>query len=94
VLKNFGISNIETEATYMVVQTSEKEVNLLARKIEEDLQSGRMPDLSGMNLEDAIYLLERYGIQVKVSGSGGVVKQSIKMGGQVKRGSVIKLELA
>jgi cell division protein FtsI (penicillin-binding protein 3) len=78
----------------MIAQTSEKEVELMASKIEEDLQSGIMPDLSGINLEDALYLLERYGIQVKVSGSGGVVKQSIKMGEQVKRGSVIKLELA
>ena len=38
--------------------------------------------------------LERYGVQVKVSGSGGVVKQSIITGEAVIRGSVIKLELA
>ncbi|MEC9209487.1 MAG: penicillin-binding protein [Bacteroidota bacterium] len=81
VLKSLGISN---------KQPSE----LLANKIEDDLQSGKMPNLIGMNLEDAIYLLERYGLHVKVSGSGGVVKQSIITGETVIRGSVIKLELA
>ena len=53
-----------------------------------------MPDLSGLNLKDALYLLESYGIQVKITGSGGVVNQSIKIGEYFKKGSVIKLELA
>jgi cell division protein FtsI (penicillin-binding protein 3) len=94
VLKNLGISHKSTEATYIVAQTLEKEVKLMASKIEEDLQSGIMPDLIGINLEDALYLLERYGLQVIFSGSGGVVKQSIETGKQVRRGNVIKLELA
>jgi cell division protein FtsI (penicillin-binding protein 3) len=94
VLKNLGISHKSTEATYIVAQTLEKEVKLMASKIEEDLQSGIMPDLIGINLEDALYLLERHGLQVIFSGSGGVVKQSIETGKQVRRGNVIKLELA
>ena len=94
VLKNLGISTKQTKATYMVAQTLENEVKLMASKIEDDLQSERMPDLSGINLEDVLYLLERYGIKVKISGSGGVVKQSIEKGEQVRRGNVIKLELA
>ena len=94
VLNNLGISNKQTKLAYMIAQTSEKEVTLLPSNIEEKLQSGIMPDLYGINLKDAIYLLERYGIQVTISGCGGVINQSIKMGEQVRRGSVVKLELA
>ena len=47
-----------------------------------------------MNLQDALYFLEKYGVQVEVSGSGAVVRQSIKMGVYIRKGSVIKLELA
>jgi beta-lactam-binding protein with PASTA domain len=52
-----------------------------------------MPDLRGLNLKDALYLLENY-VQVQVIGSGGVIKQSIKTGDKFIMGSVIKLELA
>jgi cell division protein FtsI (penicillin-binding protein 3) len=94
VLKNLSASNKQTKAVYTLSQTTEKEVKLLVNKIEKDLQRGIMPDLSGLNLKDALYLLESYGIQVKVTGSGGVVNQSIKIGEYFKKGSVIKLELA
>ena len=40
-----------------------------------------------------LYLLEKHGVRVEVSGSGGVVKQSIKIGKSFSIGSVIKLEL-
>ena len=53
-----------------------------------------MPNLSGINLQDAIYLLESYGLKVVCVGSGAVVNQSIKKGELFKKGSVIKLELA
>ena len=94
VLGALGIPNSQTEAAYMVAKYGKKEVEFMQSKIEEDLQHGIMPDLTGINLEDAIYLLERYHIRVKVIGSGGVVRQSIRVGKQVGRGSVVKLELA
>ena len=78
----------------MVSQTSKSEVKLMVRKIEEDLQRGKMPNLKGMNLKDAVYLLETYGLNVSVEGSGSVVNQSIKKGVKFKKGNVIKLELA
>jgi len=39
-------------------------------------------------------LLETYGLNVSVEGSGSVVNQSIKKGVKFKKGNVIKLELA
>ena len=94
VLSQLNIDCKTTVAAYMISQTTKSSVNLLVRKVEEDLQSGIMPSLKGMNLQDAVYLLETYGFSVVTSGSGGIVKQSIKKGESIKKGSVIKLELA
>ncbi len=94
VLKSLGISNNQKGGDYVIAKTSEKTIKLLASQVENDLQNNRMPDLRGMNLQDVLYLLERHGVEVKVSGSGGVIKQSIKIGEQLRKGSVIKLELA
>ena len=74
--------------------TLQKEIELIEIKIDEDLKKGVMPDLRGINLEDALYLLGINGIKVKVSGSGIVVKQSIEIGESILIGSIIKLELA
>lgn len=94
VLKSLGISNNQNGGNYVIAKTSEKVIKLLSSQVENDLQNNRMPDLRGMNLQDVLYLLERHGVEVKVSGSGGVIKQSIKIGEQLRKGSVIKLELA
>ena len=94
VLSQLNIDCETTDAAYMISQTTKSSVNLLVRKVEEDLQNGRMPSLKGMNLQDAVYLLETYGFSVVTTGSGGIVKQSIKKGESIKKGSVIKLDLA
>jgi cell division protein FtsI (penicillin-binding protein 3) len=73
---------------------SSKDFDLYVRKLEDNLQSGVMPDLSGMSLEDVLFFLERYGIEVQFSGFGGVVKQSILSGEKFKKGNIIKLELS
>ena len=52
-----------------------------------------MPDLRGMGIQDAIYLLETYGLIVKCLGNGSIQTQSIKKGESFKKGAVIKLEL-
>ena len=52
-----------------------------------------MPDLRGMNLQDALYLLESYGLNVKCNGNGSIKDQSIKKGELFKKGTVINLEL-
>ena len=43
-----------------------------------DTDSNLVPDVVGMGLDDAIYLLEKSGLVVEVVGCGKVVKQSLK----------------
>ena len=94
VLEEFEINTTSTDEAWMVAKTLKNEVLLEVRKVDRDLQNGNMPDLSGMGIQDAIYLLETYGLIVKFIGSGSIKNQSIKKGEGFKKGSVIKLELA
>ena len=94
VLANFDVDRIVTGDLWMVASTTKKHVSLEVRKVERDLSNGNMPDLKGMGLQDAIYLLESYGLIVEIKGSGAVQYQSISKGKKFFEGSVIKLELA
>lgn len=52
-----------------------------------------MPDLIGLSLSDAVYILERSGIRVNISGRGKVVGQSVPAGKEIRKGTTIKLFL-
>jgi cell division protein FtsI (penicillin-binding protein 3) len=53
-----------------------------------------VPNVVGMGLSDAIYLLESYGLVVQPIGRGKVCKQSIKAGLKLERGQKIIIELS
>jgi cell division protein FtsI (penicillin-binding protein 3) len=55
---------------------------------------GMMPDVNGMGLKDAVYLLEKEGLQVQVKGKGRVQQQSVAPGNRVMRGQTIVLQLS
>jgi cell division protein FtsI (penicillin-binding protein 3) len=52
-----------------------------------------VPDVTGMTLRDAIYLLENSGLRVSFEGKGKVLKQSLTPGGRVGRGNTIFIRL-
>ena len=52
-----------------------------------------IPNVKGMGLRDALYLLENSGLKVGVSGSGTVSKQSLEPGQRVRKGSYIGIVL-
>ncbi|MEI8086955.1 MAG: penicillin-binding protein [Paludibacter sp.] len=51
-----------------------------------------VPDLLGMGAKDAIYLVEKMGLNVQVQGRGKVIAQSIKAGYAAPKGSPITLK--
>ena len=53
-----------------------------------------VPDVRGMTLRDAIYVLENLGLEVEVSGRGRVSTQSMTPGGKITKGSTIKLQMS
>jgi cell division protein FtsI (penicillin-binding protein 3) len=57
------------------------------------IQDGLIPDVRGMSLRDAVYLLENAGLRVKYSGKGRVLRQSPVHGSRYFEGTVVSLEM-
>ena len=53
-----------------------------------------MPNVRGMGLKDALYLLESMGVKVAVSGKGKINNQSIAPGTALAKGVTVMLELS
>jgi len=53
-----------------------------------------MPNVKGMGLKDALYLLENMGLKVAVKGRGKIIAQSILPGTGLAKGITVTLELA
>jgi cell division protein FtsI (penicillin-binding protein 3) len=54
----------------------------------------KIPNVIGMGLNDALFLLEDHGLQVKVKGSGFVRNQSINPGNTIIKGQLITIDLS
>jgi cell division protein FtsI (penicillin-binding protein 3) len=57
------------------------------------LQNGLIPDVRGMSLRDAIFILENSGIRVSYNGKGRVLRQSPEHGARYYDGTVVSLEM-
>ncbi|KAA2240557.1 transpeptidase family protein [Chitinophaga agrisoli] len=55
---------------------------------------GAVPDVTGMGLKDALYLLENAGLRVEIRGAGKVTSQSIPGGTRIARDQKIVIELS
>jgi cell division protein FtsI (penicillin-binding protein 3) len=90
VYKAFGFKPLFASKSeyYNVVATSAGDVFQ-----ESTEQKGVMPNVAGMGLKDALYLIGNAGIKAKVNGIGKVVSQSIQAGTKVGRGAGVQIIL-
>jgi cell division protein FtsI (penicillin-binding protein 3) len=58
-----------------------------------DMEQKRVPDVRGMLLDDAIFLLENKGLKVSFYGKGKIAGQSLSAGSKIVKGSYIQLVL-
>jgi cell division protein FtsI (penicillin-binding protein 3) len=61
--------------------------------LERAIKPGMVPNVVGMGLRDAMYLLESCGLQVRANGTGTVRRQSIPPGTRANTYSAITIEL-
>jgi cell division protein FtsI (penicillin-binding protein 3) len=54
---------------------------------------GIMPNVGGMGLKDAMYLIGNAGLKARVKGSGKVTSQSIQPGSKIGKGLMVELQL-
>jgi len=71
------------------VSTGETDVKVYKKRIPEIY----VPDVTGMSIRDALYILENKGMNVRFTGSGVVKTQSIVPGEKIIKGNKIILEL-
>lgn len=91
IYQSIGVpSKVHNEADFVVAITGKENVELYGRKYSKHM----IPNVQGMDVKDAIHLLENLGVGVEVSGKGTVKKQSIPSGRIIEKGMTIKLELA
>lgn len=72
------------------------EVSISGKKAQvktQTIASNQMPDVRGMGLKDAIYILENQGIRVKILGRGVVKSQSVPAGFPIKKNMQVIIEL-
>ena len=79
----------EGGSDWVFTSREDGEFVLKSRKVIQTL----VPNVKGMGLRDALYLLENSGLKVGVVGSGMVSKQSLTPGSRVRKGSYIQIEL-
>ncbi|TAF75985.1 MAG: PASTA domain-containing protein [Bacteroidetes bacterium] len=85
----FGISNYGGDDEWVMADISNNAITWRNRKMIQNL----VPDVSGMMLKDALYILENKGLKVTFNGTGRVQSQSIGPGNKVYKGNTIFLKL-
>ncbi len=58
-----------------------------------DIEHNVMPNVFGMGLRDALFILENQGLKVTFSGSGKVYRQSIRAGNKITNGNSVSILL-
>ena len=81
--------NIQHDVDWVSVNKDSKTLAFNAKETQE----GLVPNVVGMGLQDAIYLLENIGLRVSARGVGKVSQQSLAAGQAIRKGSTIFLEL-
>lgn len=90
VLKNLDVKYIKAaDADWVATRESGDTV----RTADVKLQKGLVPDVRGMSLRDAVYILENSGLRVRYNGKGRVLRQSPEHGARYAIGSVVSLDM-
>jgi len=81
------------EGEWLSTESGDSIVTARPRTIASEA-SGLVPNVLGMGLRDALYILENRGYRVRVQGAGMVKRQSISPGVRAAQGATILIELA
>lgn len=79
------------ETIWTFTRLSQDSTKIELRNLE--IHDGTVPRVIGMGAKDAVYLMEKAGLRVSLSGVGRVVSQSVSPGGKVHKGQTVLLTL-
>lgn len=91
-LTDLGIEVDDKNANSEWVFTTKSDscVELASRKIVQNL----MPNVKGMGVKDALFILENLNLSVEFKGCGTILKQSIIPGQRISNGDLVVLEMS
>lgn len=84
-----GLDEVEENDWVLTASAESEHVVLKPRRI----TNSQVPNVKGMGLRDALFVLENAGLKVGVSGAGMVQSQSVNPGTEVREGSWIQIVL-
>src|SRR5690606_3905562 len=91
ICKEFGVANqYDGEETWVKSSVVDQKIAWKANKV-DNLKV--VPDVMGMTLRDALYILENKGLRVQYSGHGRVKSQSLSAGASIPQNGIIKVVL-
>ena len=88
---NMNYYDSSTEAEWVSIETNPEGVKLISNAF---ISNKTVPNVVGMNVTDAVYLLEGMGIKTRFQGQGIVTEQSLPAGDSLRKNSVMNLKLA
>ena len=89
-MENISFVDNVQDNEWVSVNQANDELFVNSVEFEENI----VPDVKGMSVTDAVYLLESMGWKVKFEGYGKVKSQSVKPNSELRKGSVINLVLS
>jgi len=93
VLAQLGISHSgKADGAWATASSNGNSILISDDNVKE--QTGIVPDVRGMGLRDALYLLENCGLSVNVNGAGRVISQSILPNSEIKKGDEITITMS
>ena len=84
----------DKRAQWVLTKSQKEQVKLQTRNITRDLEKNKMPNIKGMGLNDVLFLLENYGLNISYSGRGSVKEQSINKGENIRKGQNLTIVLS
>ena len=78
------------DSEWVVTFRKEDCIELKNRYIKKNI----MPNIKGMGLKDALYILENLGLKVEVKGKGIVYHQSVEAGTRIEKGEKVVIQLS
>jgi cell division protein FtsI (penicillin-binding protein 3) len=89
-LSRMGINILDTTRSIWVAGQAITEAILLQ---ERQVTTGVIPDLRGMHLRDALYILEPQGVKISFTGKGRIRSQSLNPGTPILKGTSLIITL-
>lgn len=85
---------LQAKAGLSSIVAIQNDSNHNVKSVETTIVQNIVPNVIGMSLKDAVYLLEKQGLRVRLQGSGMIQAQSIAPGNYTHKGQLIILQLS